>query len=284
MVKWPRLPLDVLKAAIYAYISPQALYLVGREWGVEAAFEPTLEVDAGLLQFKRLKAGEPWGPERYLQTGDETALLPPSHRKQIQPPSPPQQQQQTEHDGIPLSHATANFVKSLFGAIYLHESPSSAHQFFRAHIISRHLDVHKLFSFSQPTRHLSRLCAREGFDAPVARLLAETGRHSRTPVYIVGAYSGHERLGEGYGASLDEARIRAAVSALKAWYLYSPTLAGAEGDVPSRTERVWGPEGKREGDEEVAKGALDLDMDMDRDRSMDGEFKPPFVDVGEVIV
>ncbi|RPB21968.1 ribonuclease III [Terfezia boudieri ATCC MYA-4762] len=253
LAKYPRLPIDVLYAAMHAYISPQTLFQAGREWGVEDAFEPTLEVDAGLLQFKRLKPGEPWGPERFFKTGDESALEPPAPATD-DPTSKStldSEAEKKEVEGIPLSHATANFVKSVFAGIYLHESPSSAHHFFRQHIISRHLDISKLFNFEQPTRHLSRLCAREGFQPPIARLLSETGRRSRTPVFIVGAYSGEERLGEGYGASLDEARIRAAVSALKGWYLYSPTE-------------------KKEAEEEEEEGGR--------------EFSSVFVDVGEVIV
>ena len=80
----------------------------------------------------------------------------------------------------------------------------------------------KLFQFEQPTRELSRLCVREGFQQPIARLEKETGRYSRHAVFIVGVYSGEEKLGEGQGSSLPEAKIKAAISALKGWYLYSP--------------------------------------------------------------
>ena len=64
----------------------------------------------------------------------------------------------------------------------------------------------------------------------MARLLSETGRLSRTPVYVVGIFSGNDKLGEGSAASLDHARAKAAMNALKAWYLYSP---GEDVPVPS---------------------------------------------------
>merc|ERR1711977_658736 len=84
--------------------------------------------------------------------------------------------------------------------------------------------------------------AGEGFEYPVARILSETGRRSRSPVFVVGIYSGNDQLGEGAGASLPEARLRASVNALKAWYLYSP---GNNVPVPSDTEsanaRPWEP-------------------------------------------
>jgi dsRNA-specific ribonuclease len=125
-------------------------------------------------------------------------------------------------------------------------------RFFRDHFLSRHLDVSTLFDFRTPTVDLSRLCAREGFESPVARLISETGRLSRHPVFIVGVYSGNDKLGEGAGSSLDEARTRAAAAALKSWYLYRPV----EVTVPSSTE-----------------GGLDT-----------SKWRPNLVDVGEVIV
>ncbi|KAF8536040.1 ribonuclease III domain-containing protein [Trichophaea hybrida] len=223
MVTYPRLPTEVLYAAVSAYVGNKALASLGREWGIESAFEPTADVDAGLLQFSRLAPGV-----------DPKAAL---HRD--------------PHAGSTLEHAMANLVRSVFAGVYLHEGLSATKQFFRQHVLSRKLDVDKLFDFTQPTRELSRLCAREGFEPPVARLLAETGRHSRHPVFVVGVYSGSELMGEGHGGSLDEARIRAAVNALKGWYLYSPP----EKDLPSKTEE-----------------------------SRDAKFKPAYIDPGEVIV
>ncbi|KAA8894485.1 hypothetical protein FN846DRAFT_895038 [Sphaerosporella brunnea] len=141
----------------------------------------------------------------------------------------------------------ANLVRSVFVGVYLHGGLPAAKQFFRQHIVSRKPDVDKLFNFEQLTRELSHLCAREGFEPPVASLMAETGRHSRHPVFVVGVYSGAELMGEGHGASL----TRAAVNALKGWYLYSPL----EKDLPSKTVV-----------------------------SKDSKFKPAYIDPGEVIV
>ena len=59
-------------------------------------------------------------------------------------------------------------------------------------------------------------------------------------MFVVGVFSGREKLGEASGASLDEARFRAAIAALKGWYLYSPV----EVRVPSDVEgggKEWSP-------------------------------------------
>ncbi|KAK5175592.1 54S ribosomal protein L3 mitochondrial [Saxophila tyrrhenica] len=121
-----------------------------------------------------------------------------------------------------LEAASATFVRALAGALYLHAGTPAAKHFHTEHVLSRHLPLHTLFNFAHPTRDLSRLCAREGFEPPVARLISETGRLSRTPVFVVGVFSGNDKLGEGAGASLNEGRVRAAAAALRAWYLYSP--------------------------------------------------------------
>ena len=53
-------------------------------------------------------------------------------------------------------------------------------------------------------------------------------------MFVVGVYSGREKLGEGQGVSVKEAKTRANTNALRAWYLYEQ--AGWEYAVPSRTE------------------------------------------------
>lgn len=140
--------------------------------------------------------------------------------------------------------ASAGFVRALTGAVYLHAGTSAAKAFHRAHILSRHLQLHELFNFTHPTRDLSRLCLREGFEPPVARLISETGRLSGTPVFVVGVFSGDDKLGEGAGVSLNEARIRAAAVALRSWYLYSPPEDDivVPSDVEGATGKKWKPQ------------------------------------------
>lgn len=121
-----------------------------------------------------------------------------------------------------VSAASASFIRALAGALYLHAGSAAVQTFHKNHVLSRQLALHTLFAFTHPTRDLSRLCAREGFEPPVARLISETGRLSRTPVFVVGVFSGDDKLGEGAGSSLNEGRVRAAAAALRSWYLYSP--------------------------------------------------------------
>ncbi|KAM6482332.1 ribonuclease III [Trichoderma sp. SZMC 28011] len=253
--KWPRLPMAILYEALRAYAGDASLQQVARRWGVESAAAPGEEVDPGLLQWK---AGEDqlvntrWGYVRSDKApawrrglssrvvldndfGDQVSSL---------------EAEKPEYDTL-QSEAFGSVVQAVIGAIYTHCGREEVKAFVKSHILSRELDPSTLFEFKLPTRELAMLCAREGFEAPVARLESETGRLSRTPVYVVGIYSGKEKLGEGAGPSLDVARRQASMASLKAWYLYSP---GNKVRVPSDMM------------EEGAK-----------------PWKAPYIDIGEII-
>jgi dsRNA-specific ribonuclease len=255
LCQYPRLPMDVVFAAVEAYIGPKALAIIATEWGIEAAAEPGGEVDPGLLQFKRLQSGgnlpdslrrqAPW---QWNVTTTHRITKTDESGSEIAAPSP----HALQNTPVPKEEAAQSFVRALIGALHVHLGSPLVKRFFRDNFLSRHLDVSTLFDFRTPTRDLSRLCAREDFEPPVARLISETGRLSRHPVFVVGVYSGKDKLGEGAGSSLDEARTRAAAAALKAWYLYRPI----EVTVPSSME-----------------GELDT-----------SKWRPNMIDCGEVIV
>jgi dsRNA-specific ribonuclease len=234
--KWPRLPMAILYEALRAYSGRESLQQVARRWGVDSAAAPGEEVDPGLLQWKpdtTTPEGSRWA---YSRSEGERTL---GHRRGISSRvvlddafGDMLEDATTDELGLAKmqNEAFSSFVQAVVGAIYTHSGREAAKSFVKSHILSRQIDVSKMFQFHLPTRELAMLCAREGFEAPVARLESETGRRSRTPVFVVGIYSGKEKLGEGAGASLDAARITASMNALKAWYMYSP---GNKVRVPS---------------------------------------------------
>lgn len=233
---YPRLPISVLFAASYAYNGPKTLQLITDEWGVETAAAPGPEVDPGLLQFSKLQPGtniENEGPttrpdaKSYFRRGMSSRIVYDDDFGDKMPLT------NNETAPAPTDKACAGFVAALVGALYVHGGRKAAKNFVKQHILSRHLDISTLFQFQNPIRELARLCNREGFELPIARIISETGRSSRSPVFDVGIFSGKDLLGSGSGPSLPEARIRACVAALKSWYLYSP---GNDVRVPSDTE------------------------------------------------
>ncbi|CRK13763.1 hypothetical protein BN1708_010931, partial [Verticillium longisporum] len=250
VVAYPRLPMAILFEAMRSYAGPASLAKIAQQWGVEMAAAPGEEVDPGLLQYSLdPKAGvvhTRWGYVRKeaahidkfkWRRGTSSRIVYDDefgdtvHKATRNPHDATSAADLASADRADIrQNANAAFVRALVGALYVHGGRESVRSFVDAHILARRVDLESLFSFKLPTRELAMLCAREGFEAPVAGLLSETGRHSRTPVFVVGIYSGQDKLGEGTGASLDFARLKASMNALKAWYLYSP---GAKSRVPS---------------------------------------------------
>lgn len=200
--KYPRLPIPVLNAAVNAYISDEVLSSIVKSWGVEGETGTIME---------RFLRNEPLevtlGKLRYL-----TGL-------------------QKVTDGIELlsksnvseKAAYSLAIRSIIATLWTIDPELSTKFIDNNILIGRKLDITKLFQFDQPTREVARLCEREKLERPVSRLIAESGRLSRNPVFIVGVFSGEEKLGEGFGASLKEAKAKAASDALMKWYCYQPT-------------------------------------------------------------
>ncbi|GKT93356.1 54S ribosomal protein L3 [Colletotrichum tofieldiae] len=237
---YPRLPMAILYEAMRAYAGSDSLYRVASQWGVESAAAPGEEVDPGLLQWSQdPTAGVVHGRWGYVRKehrhldkfkwrrsvssrvvlDDEFGdTLHTPEANPLEPAADPLDPAVVREQYMKLrNNAHAAFVRAVTGAVYAHAGRDAVRSFIDAHVLSRKVDLEKLFSFKLPTRELAMLCAREGFEAP-------------TPVYVVGIYSGRDKLGEGTGASLDFARLQASMNALKAWYLYSP---GAKARVPS---------------------------------------------------
>jgi large subunit ribosomal protein L44 len=76
-----------------------------------------------------------------------------------------------------------------------------------------------MLKFQDPKRALMETVTKFGRERPKSRLLKETGRFSNSPIFVVGIYSGADKLGEGFGSSLKMAEYRAAEDALHRLYL-----------------------------------------------------------------
>ena len=252
--QYPRLPLAVVFSVMNGYCGPKALATITREWGVQSAAAPGGEVDPALLQFKHMPPGESQALPNLQSNVISTQSLPDSktgkRRHSISSRTVyddafgemKKKDGKTRLEGVTTEEASSDFVRAVMGAIYLHAGRAAAKQFFQDHFMTRRLNVASLMIFRTPTKDLSKLCGREGFQPPVARILSETGRLSRHPVFIVGVFSGKEKLGEGAGGSLDEARTRAAVAALKSWYLYTPLNYRVPSDADEPDAKPWAPQ------------------------------------------
>lgn len=264
---YPRLPMEVLFVAQKAYIGPESMMNIAREWGVDPVAAPGGEVDPGLLQFASKLNKEPTYEPGYFEKKREAErnLLDPD--VVITTPKREGREKSSLVDRImrmdmfgednselkkmrndedkpitTLEQASKNFVNAVVGGLILHSGKASAKTFISQHILSRKLDVSKLFSYIYPIKDLKLLCRREGFEPPIARLISETGRKSSHPLYVVGIFSGRDKLGEGVGGSIKEATWRAAGTSLKSWYLYSPLDVTLPSETEDKnTDKKWVP-------------------------------------------
>ncbi|KAJ7449579.1 ribonuclease III domain-containing protein [Mycena latifolia] len=131
----------------------------------------------------------------------------------------PPQQSTTYQPPLQRSDALASIPRALTALIYQHRSLLSARQFVHSYFLSREVDIRSMIKFVDPKKALKEMVAKFQREPPKSRLLKETGRFSNSPVFVVGIYSGNDKLGEGFGASLKMAEYRAAEDALLSVYL-----------------------------------------------------------------
>lgn len=196
MVTYPRLPTQALRAAVKAYTHDDVLAAMAVLYGI--GIDDASEV------------------ERHLRTQPADGCLRMGRRTLEPEPGVTRLALQ------PHADARALVVPALVAGLHAHEGEAAARDFVERHVLSRHVDFPALLEFTQPGRDLAALCRAQGLAHPEWRLVAESGRQSSSAVFVVAVFAGNSKLGEGSGGLIVEARTRAAVHALKSWYLYRP--------------------------------------------------------------
>ncbi|KAF8636422.1 hypothetical protein AX17_003604 [Amanita inopinata Kibby_2008] len=157
------------------------------------------------------------------------------------PPSP-------TRPAILRTDALSSIPRALTALVYQERSILSARQFVHSYFLSREVDLRGMIKFTNPKKALMDMVKKFQREPPKSRLLAETGRFSNSPVYVVGIFSGADKLGEGFGSSLKMAEFRAAEDSLHRVYLTktpdhllqlpTSTFAPGIGDVFQNVESV----------------------------------------------
>lgn len=217
LMTYPRLPLPVHNEATNAYMGSYSLIEIGRSWGIEVdektKLQKTLSNEPDFLTYGKL---------RFLSDAAKDA----PKEEGIEELSESDEELFDSHTKTFLTKEEKAYVKAVravIGGMYTHAGEEAAKKFIQSHILSRKIPLHEMFQFSRPTRELTRLCDKLNLEDPLEiRLIAETGRLSTHAIYVAGAFSGGHKLGEGVGASLNEAKTRAVVNALLSYYLYTP--------------------------------------------------------------
>lgn len=241
LVQYPRLPMAVHNSAVDAYMGVETLHEIGKFWGIEVdrttKLEKYLAQEPEVLKYGRLRFTSEEEKNEINEPGVTT--LSEAEAKTVDPASNEYISREAE--------AYASAVRSIIGGLYTHCGEELAKVFISGHILARKLPLAEMFQFSKPTRELVRVCEKLEFTEPLEiRLMAETGRLSSHAMYVAGAFCGTDKLGEGIGSSIQEAKTRAIVNALMSYYLYSPISAdGSNVKCPSdheyKFEGIVGP-------------------------------------------
>ncbi|KAA1468840.1 ribonuclease III [Dentipellis sp. KUC8613] len=115
--------------------------------------------------------------------------------------------------------ALSSIPRALTALVYQHRSLPTARTFAQSFFLSREVNLRSMLKFRDPKMNLVETVHKFGRERPVSRLLKETGRFSNSPVFVVGIFSGADKLGEGFGSSLKMAEYRAAEDSLHRLYL-----------------------------------------------------------------
>ncbi|KDN38695.1 ribonuclease III [Tilletiaria anomala UBC 951] len=188
-LKYPHLPTRVLKAALSAYVGSNTTADVGGELGLAAP---------GMIRWDRGEEGE--------QMPRKTSPSKPAEEGRSSPV-------------VSSKDARSSSVKALIGLIYQENGIDAVKDLLHTRFLSRTVDLAGMLKFEDPKRVLSNTCLKYGRERPQSRMIAETGRLSNTPLFVIGVYSGELKLGEGFGSSIRMAEFRAAEDALRRLYL-----------------------------------------------------------------
>jgi len=110
----------------------------------------------------------------------------------------------------------ANAFEALIGAIYIDQGLDVASDFVLKNICYKIDDIIKNELYYDAKSRFQELAQERFSITPVYECLSETGPdHAKT--FVVGAYLGKEKVGEGKGLSKQKAQLNAAENALKDW-------------------------------------------------------------------
>lgn len=114
-----------------------------------------------------------------------------------------------------------NIAAAFVGAVYVDQGEQAVNKFISQHILSRDVDkqAHVIFSddFVGQLQKITKFLGHQ--QKPVARIIQETGRFSKNPVFLVGVFCGDVELGRSYGGSIKMATHLAYKAAIQNYRL-----------------------------------------------------------------
>lgn len=176
-LRFPNLPTRVLKAAVSAHVGPNTLADVATELGLGGQ---------GIMRWDRkartAAVQEDENGKRFMVIEKQQKLM--------------------------SRDVMAEVMRSIVAVIFQEQGLEMARSFVRNHFLTRLVPLAPLLKFSDPKKTLSETCKKYARERPQSRLIAETGRLSINPIFVVGVWSGQDKLGEGTGSRIKMAEYR----------------------------------------------------------------------------
>ncbi|SNX87229.1 related to MRPL3 - Mitochondrial ribosomal protein, large subunit [Melanopsichium pennsylvanicum] len=219
-LRYPNLPTRVLKAAVAAFVGPTTLADVGSELGLAGQ---------GILRWNK-QARVPTSNNAIQKRGRLSASPTPLNKNKTTTT--------TSYSSSPMRtllsrDVAAESMRALIAVIFQEQGLSVTRNFVISNFLNRSLNLANLLKFHDPKHALACTCAKYGKPSPQSRMVAESGRLSISPIFVVGVWSGATKIGEASGSSIRMAEFRAAEDALRRLYLAETPLG--DFDLPSVT-------------------------------------------------
>lgn len=130
---------------------------------------------------------------------------------------------------VPVEYrSVADATAAIFG-LMCQKTPALFEVFARDVFNVEDLEIQKTFLFNDSLHTLDDIITTEGLPKVVYKLVAETGRNSEEPMFVVGVFTAEgEKLGEGYASNPEDAKRKAALDACIKYFCYTPTVKNNE--------------------------------------------------------
>ncbi len=110
----------------------------------------------------------------------------------------------------------ANALEALIGAIYLDKDYKTAYEFIEKNVLYKLPDILKQGSYYDSKSKFQEMSQESLGITPTYEMISESGPdHSK--IFVMGAYLGDKKVGEGEGPSKQRAQSEAAKNALQNW-------------------------------------------------------------------
>lgn len=127
-------------------------------------------------------------------------------------------------------------IHSLIGAMHCQLGGKATRDWIDKFILSRRVEVEPLIVIKRPVQLLASMVQSRGLPPLEFRMINESARLSNKSMFVVGAYSGTELLGEGTAGRIADAEKLAARDALLKYYL--APIKSAERDANGQITKI----------------------------------------------